>query len=154
MDNNFLTSVMQRIFPTGQVAADDEKEFALQVLRSAIPSAIKSFHGSVHCEASLMAIKAAANASVATSGIGTIFCDIDNVIGVGKKYRNLAVPGQDCFILPGTHGWIFPWSSTIRHSAENPRLTGASSHGAVAIIVRGEGIKCQCRLRSVIFYLC
>ncbi|GBE88112.1 hypothetical protein SCP_1203420 [Sparassis crispa] len=74
MDNNFLTSVMQRIFPTGQVAADDEKEFALQVLRAAIPSAIKSFHGSVHCEASLMAIKAAANASVATSGIGTIFC--------------------------------------------------------------------------------
>ncbi|GBE85570.1 hypothetical protein SCP_0800870 [Sparassis crispa] len=118
MDNDFLESVMQRIFPAGQVATDDEQESVLEVLRDTIPDKIKPFRGSVHCEATLMAIKAAANAPVATPGIGTIFCDIDNVIGVGKKCcwccdwlgRHLPVLGQDRFSLPGTHGKILPWS--------------------------------------------
>ncbi|GBE85842.1 hypothetical protein SCP_0803640 [Sparassis crispa] len=122
INDEFLASVMQRFFPPGVHVSDIATETILKNLRYAIPQ-IKSFRGSVHCEAILMAIKAMSNSGIASSGIDmsakmAIFQDIDNVIGVAKKCcwccnwlgENLPVPMQECFILPGSHGMIFPWS--------------------------------------------
>ncbi|KAL6303594.1 hypothetical protein BKA93DRAFT_326652 [Sparassis latifolia] len=68
INDEFLASVMQRFFPPGVHVSDIAKETILKNLRYAIPQ-IKSFRGSVHCEAILMAIKAMSNSGIAPSGI-------------------------------------------------------------------------------------
>ncbi|GBE83331.1 hypothetical protein SCP_0503790 [Sparassis crispa] len=72
-----------------------------------------------------MAVKAAPNTpSTTTADVSAkvaSFRDIDNVIGVSKKCcwccdwlsKDLPVPGQDGFVLPGTHGTTLPWSPPI-----------------------------------------
>ncbi|KAL6308239.1 hypothetical protein BKA93DRAFT_822447 [Sparassis latifolia] len=124
ISEEFLASVMRRVFPPESGASDNEKESVLEKLQLAIPYSTKHFCGSVHCEAILMAVKAAANSIIVPpSGIdvhaqAAIFQDIDNVIVVNKKCcwccdwlgKNLPVPMQECFVLPGTHGKIVPWA--------------------------------------------